>query len=147
MADSYVLGRTLAEARRLQLQGSVLAPHSAHLLRLAGIISGMRVLDVGCGAGDVSVLLAGLVGPDGAVVGVDMDPAVLELARARTAASGLRNVSFVEADLAGLRLDEPFDALVGRLILLHLEDARPRSCGLCPGSSAPAGWCPSRSSA
>jgi SAM-dependent methyltransferase len=122
MADSYVLGRTLAEARRLQLQGSVLAPHSAHLLRLAGITPGMRVLDVGCGAGDVSVLLAELVGPDGAVVGVDIDPAVLELARERTAASGLGNVSFVEADLAGLRLDEPFDALVGRLILLHLKE-------------------------
>jgi ubiquinone/menaquinone biosynthesis C-methylase UbiE len=107
MVDSYVLGRTSAEARRLQLQGSVLAPHSAHLLRLDGIASGMRILDVGCGAGDVSVLLAGLVGPDGAVVGVDMDPAVLELARERTAASGLGNVSFVEANLAGLRLDKP----------------------------------------
>jgi ubiquinone/menaquinone biosynthesis C-methylase UbiE len=75
--------------------------------RLDGITSGMRILDVGCGAGDVSALLAGLVGPDGAVVGVDMDPAVLELARERTAASGLGNVSFVEANLAGLRLDKP----------------------------------------
>jgi SAM-dependent methyltransferase len=122
MVDSYVMGRTSAEARRLQLQGSILAPHSAHLLRLAGITSGMRVLDVGCGACDVSVLLAELVGPDGAVVGVDMDPAVLELARARTAAAGLGNVSFVEADLVSLRLDEPVDALAGRLILLHLKE-------------------------
>ncbi len=43
----------------------------------------MRVLGVGFGAGDVSVLLAELVGPDGAVVGVDVDPVVLELARAQ----------------------------------------------------------------
>lgn len=122
MTDSYVLGRTSAEARRLQLQGGVLAAHSAHLLRLAGITAGMRVLDVGCGAGEVSVLLAELVGPDGAVVGVDVNPAVLEVAGARAAEAGLENVSFVEADLAGLRLDEPFDALVGRLILLHLKE-------------------------
>lgn len=99
MTDGYVLGRSTAETERLQLQASVLAPHSAHLLRLAGIASGMRVLDIGCGAGDVSLLLAELVGPHGAVIGVDLDPAMLELARARTARAGLDNVSYVEADL------------------------------------------------
>jgi SAM-dependent methyltransferase len=116
------MGRTSAETERLQLQASVLAPHSAHLFRLAGITSGMRVLDIGCGVGDVSMLLAELVGPDGAVIGVDMNPAVLELARARTAEVGLDNVSYVEAELTDLRLDEPVDALVGRLILLHLKE-------------------------
>jgi ubiquinone/menaquinone biosynthesis C-methylase UbiE len=99
----------------------VLAPHSAHLFRLAGIGPGMRVLDVGCGAGDVSMLIADLVGPTGAVIGVDVDPAVIEHARARTAQAGLTNVSFIESDLDELRLDEPVDALVGRLILLHLK--------------------------
>jgi ubiquinone/menaquinone biosynthesis C-methylase UbiE len=122
VTDSYALGRSSAEAERIQLQARVLAPHSAHLLRLAGITPGMRVLDIGCGAGDVSMLLADLVGPGGAVIGVDMDPAMLELARARTAEAGLRNVSYVEADLTGLRLDEPVDAMVGRLILLHLKE-------------------------
>lgn len=121
-SDGYVLGRTSAEAERLQLQAAILAPHSAHLLRLAGIAPGMRVLDVGCGAGDVSMLLAELVGPDGSVTGVDADPAVLELARARTASAGLANVSYLEQDLDGLRLDQPVDALVGRLILLYLRE-------------------------
>jgi ubiquinone/menaquinone biosynthesis C-methylase UbiE len=122
MTGSYVMGRTSAETERLKLQASVLAPHSAHLLRLAGITPGMRVLDVGCGAGDTSMLLADLVGPGGAVTGVDVNPAILELARARTAEAGLTNVSYVEADLAGLQLDEPVDALVGRLILIHLPE-------------------------
>jgi SAM-dependent methyltransferase len=121
-SDDYVLGRTSAEAERLQLQAAILAPHSAHLLRLAGITPGMRVLDVGCGAGDVSMLLAELVGPDGSVIGVDADPAVLELARARTASAGLANVSYIEQNLDGLRLDQPVDALVGRLILLYLRE-------------------------
>jgi len=122
VSDAYVMGRTSAETDRLQLQGSLLAPHSAHLLRMAGIASGMRVLDIGCGAGDASMLLAELVGPNGSVIGVDMDPSILELARARTAEAGLDHVSFIEADLADLRLDEPVDALVGRLILLHLKE-------------------------
>jgi ubiquinone/menaquinone biosynthesis C-methylase UbiE len=74
MTDRYVLGRTSAETERLTLQATMLAPHSAHLLRLAGITSGMRVLDVGCGAGDMSRLVAELVGPEGAVTGVDLNP-------------------------------------------------------------------------
>jgi 2-polyprenyl-3-methyl-5-hydroxy-6-metoxy-1,4-benzoquinol methylase len=122
VADGYVMGRTSAETERLQLQASVLAPHSAHLLRLAGITRGMRVLDVGCGAGDVSMLLAELVGPDGAVLGVDMNPAVLELARARAGEAGLANVAYLAGDLTDLQLNEPVDALVGRLILIHLQE-------------------------
>jgi 2-polyprenyl-3-methyl-5-hydroxy-6-metoxy-1,4-benzoquinol methylase len=122
MNDGYVMGHTSAETERLQLQASVLAPHSAHLLRLAGITRGMRVLDIGCGAGDVSMLLAELVGPEGAVVGVDMDAEILRLARARASQAGLANVSFLEAELGSLRLSEPVDALVGRLILLHLRE-------------------------
>lgn len=120
MTDEYVLGHTSVEAHRLQLQADVLAPHSAHLFRLAGIEPGMRVLDIGSGAGDVSMLLAELVGPTGSVTGVDINPDIVELARARTADAGLANVCFTVSDLAELRLDEPFDALVGRLILIHL---------------------------
>jgi SAM-dependent methyltransferase len=120
--EGYVMARTSAETERLQFQARLLAPHSAHLFRLAGITSGMRVLDVGCGVGDVSMLLAELVGPDGAVIGADIDPAALEQARTRAAESGLSTVTFVEADLNDLRLVEPVDAVVGRLILLHLDD-------------------------
>jgi SAM-dependent methyltransferase len=47
---------------------------------------------------------------------------ILESARARTAEAGLTNVSYLEADLTGLRLAEPVDALVGRLILFHLPE-------------------------
>ncbi len=122
MTDGYVLGRSSAEADRLQLQANILAPHSAHLFRLAGITEGMRVLDVGCGAGDVSMLLADLVGQGGSVIGVDMNPAILELARSRVAEAGRTNVTFVESDLADVRLDDQVDALAGRLILMHLRE-------------------------
>jgi 2-polyprenyl-3-methyl-5-hydroxy-6-metoxy-1,4-benzoquinol methylase len=122
VTDGYVLNRTSTETARLRLQADVLAPHSAHLFRMAGITAGMRVLDIGSGAGDVSMLLADLVGPTGSVTGVDIDPGVVAVARERAAAAGLANVSFLNTDIAGLRLDEPVDALVGRLILIHLTE-------------------------
>jgi 2-polyprenyl-3-methyl-5-hydroxy-6-metoxy-1,4-benzoquinol methylase len=122
MTDEYIMGRTSGETERLQIQGRLFSPGSALLLRMAGITPGMRVLDVGCGAGDVSLLLAEAVGPDGTVTGVDVNPAILELARARAAEAGLANVSFRAGDLADLRLEEPVDAVVGRLILLHVKD-------------------------
>ena len=52
-------------------------------LREAGIVPGMRVLDVGSGAGDVTFLAAELVGATGEVVGVDLAPAAIEVARSR----------------------------------------------------------------
>ncbi|MEV7044746.1 class I SAM-dependent methyltransferase [Amycolatopsis sp. NPDC051061] len=123
MTDSYAMPRDAAETGRLRLQAEIMGPHSAHLFKLAGIGPGMRVLDVGCGTGDVSMVLADLVGPTGSVLGVDVDPGVLEVARERAREAGLTNVSYLEADLGELRPAEPVDALAGRLILMHLPDA------------------------
>ena len=68
----YALGRSDAEARRLMLQHRIYGAATRQLLTEAGIATGMRVLDVGSGAGDVALLLADLVGPTGEVVGVEM---------------------------------------------------------------------------
>ena len=91
-------------------------------MEAAGITTGMKVLDVGCGAGDVALLAARLVGPTGSVVGVDNNPAVVETARQRACAAGLSNVSFVPGDLRDVELDNDFEAAVGRLILLYVAD-------------------------
>ena len=82
----------------------------------------MRVLDVGSGAGDVAFLVASLVGDQGAVVGVDRVPAALATARARAAALSLRNVTFVEGDLATITFQQPFDAIIGRYVLMFQDD-------------------------
>jgi ubiquinone/menaquinone biosynthesis C-methylase UbiE len=92
-AGEYVLGRSEAETRRLILQHQVYGPLTRRLFEAAGIGAGMHVLDVGSGAGDVAILLADLVGARGRVVGVDVDPAVLDTARARVQAAGWRNVN------------------------------------------------------
>jgi SAM-dependent methyltransferase len=74
--------------------------------------------------GDVAMLAADIVGPGGHVVGVDRDPAVLDNARQRTAAHGCSSwVTFEAGDIDSLAASEPFDALVGRYVLLYLPDA------------------------
>lgn len=120
--NSYVLGHVDAEVQRLLLQGRLYNDFTEHALRLAGLRPGMRVLDVGCGPGDVSIIAARLVGPDGAVLGVDSAADVLELARARAVGQGLHTVDFEATAIADLRLEEPVDAVIGRLILMHLPD-------------------------
>lgn len=83
----------------------------------------MRVLDVGCGVGDVSLLVAHLVGAEGSVVGVDREAASLETARKRVAQRGLSNVEFAEGDFRELGSDlGVFDAAVGRLVLMYQAD-------------------------
>ena len=66
----------------------MLRPFTVRLLRDAGIGAGMRVLDAGCGTGDVTALAAELVGAGGAVVGVDRSGEVLATARARAEGCG-----------------------------------------------------------
>src|SRR5215467_7121167 len=95
----YVLGCSDEELYRLQKQAELWHHATSRFLEDVGIKAGMKVLDVGTGAGDVALLLAGRVGPDGQVIGVDSDQNVLDLARRRAEAAGFTNVSFVQADI------------------------------------------------
>ena len=121
-ASTYVLGHADAEVRRLLLQARLYDPYTEHALRLAGLRPGMRVLDVGCGPGDVSFVAARLVGPQGSVIGIDAAADIIELAQARATEDGVRSVRFEQTTVGDLALDEPVDAVIGRLILMHLPD-------------------------
>lgn len=103
-----------------------LRPVTDALLKGAGIRSGLRVLDVGCGFGDPALDVATAVGPRGVVVGVDHDPKSLELARKRAAASGLANVSFEVGEAQALPFpDGSFDAVVSRLLVVYFPNPVP----------------------
>ena len=119
---TYVVGRSDAETRRLVRQAQLYAPLTRRLLVDAGVGQGMRVLDVGSGAGDVALLAAELVGPTGAVVGIDTDAAILEVARRRAEAVGWGNVTFVAGDVRDAALLGAFDAVVGRFVLFWVRD-------------------------
>src|SRR5262249_37369092 len=122
----YLLGHSLHEQRRLAEQGVILQPITQRLFRDAGLRRGMRVLDVGCGVGDVTCLVAEMVGSQGSVVGVDYAGSVLSTARKRVASRGLSWARFIEADISQVSLSDlgspPFDAVVGRLVLMYQSD-------------------------
>lgn len=117
-----ILTHTHSELDRLIEQASFYGELTEHLLRLAGLEPGMRVLDIGCGTGDVSFLAAKLVGEAGEVIGVDKSPEAIALAAQRAESVGLSNVRFITADLSELVLEEPVDALIGRLVLMYFSD-------------------------
>jgi ubiquinone/menaquinone biosynthesis C-methylase UbiE len=135
----YVFADRSEEQRRLQSQAEIFDPLTERVFRAAGLRPGMRVLDLGSGAGDVAMLAARLVGRDGQVVGVERDRAAVAGARARLERAGVTNVEFVEGDVQTLDgLEGGFDAVVGRLVLMYLPDpvaAITRAAGLLrPGS-------------
>src|SRR5262249_56685727 len=94
-STDYALGYTSAEEARLIRQAAIIAPITERLFREAGIGPGQRVLDLGSGMGDVSMLVARLVGASGEVVGIERDATSIERAEARVAAADLRNVNFL----------------------------------------------------
>jgi ubiquinone/menaquinone biosynthesis C-methylase UbiE len=118
----YALGYTNFEHERLIRQAARIAPYTERLFREAGLCTGQRVLDLGSGVGDVSMLLARIVGPSGEVVGIERDPYSIARAKARVETAGLRNISFTQADVNQIVTDQLFDAAVGRFILMFLPD-------------------------
>jgi ubiquinone/menaquinone biosynthesis C-methylase UbiE len=119
---SYFLGHSDAETLRLQTQAEILQPITKRLLQSAGIQPGMRVLDLGTGAGDAAMLAAELVGPSGAVVGVDRNSQILSIARERANRAGFRHLSYYEAPVETFVDDSGFDLVVGRYVLIHQND-------------------------
>ena len=115
----YILGHSPAEVRRLMLQAAILKPITERLLREAGLTPGLRVLDLGCGCGDVAMLAAELVGPNGAVVGIDRSAEVLAVARERAQAAGHANIEFRESAAEDFVDQAPFDLAIGRYVLIH----------------------------
>lgn len=119
--NAYVFSNTTEESRLLA-QSASFDPLTRRLFAEADLAPGMRVLDLGCGAGNVSRLVAAAVGPSGSVLGVDKDPEAVERSQRLTDAP---NVRFHQADVNQLttQVDGTFDAVVGRLVLPYVPDA------------------------
>lgn len=119
MAD-YALTLSETEVARYRMMGARARADEAEAWQSAGIVEGARVADVGCGPGGTLVAIAEAVGPTGAAVGVDVDPAAIVLATEMIAQVGLRNatVRVGPADNTGL---EPgsFDVVMMRHVLAH----------------------------
>jgi ubiquinone/menaquinone biosynthesis C-methylase UbiE len=120
--EFYPFRSSEEERQRLIAQGGLLAPLTQRLLEKAGISSGMHVLDIGSGSGDVALLAARLVGSRGSVIGADLDPAQVTFSEQRAEADGLTNVHFTVRDFREIEVSQAVDAIVGRLVLMYTAD-------------------------
>jgi SAM-dependent methyltransferase len=93
----YVLGHSDFEMERLKIQATAIAGITRRSIGECDVQHGMRVLDIGCGAGDVSILLAEAVGPSGLVVAIDREARAVETTRFRTETAGHRNIEALVA--------------------------------------------------
>ena len=96
-----------------------LADSAEAVLKLADAQPGERALDIGCGSGGTSLLLAEAVGPGGQVTGVDVSQPMLTLARTRTHA---KNIQFLEADAAAYPFQPEFDLIFSRFGVMFFVD-------------------------
>ncbi len=122
-SSDYVLGHSDSELQRLIEQSLFYKELTSQFLRSSGLNAGMHVLDVGCGVGDVSFFAAEIVGATGSILGIDKSTEAIALAQKRAAATGVTQVTFEVGDILNLDVEEEFDALIGRLILMYFPDA------------------------
>ena len=120
-SQAYLLADQPSELARLQLQSRVWEPSGRRLLDEIGDGRGTRVLDVGCGAIGWLRLLSKWVGPDGEVVGFDIDDALLDAARQFVDTEGLGNVVLMKDDLFASQLESSsFDLVHARFQIAPL---------------------------
>jgi SAM-dependent methyltransferase len=119
--------RWLASLDRFE---GMIAPIGAALLQRAAYHAGERVLDLGCGGGVTTLAIAEIVGPQGAALGLDVAPMLIERARHRASAAG-SSARFVCADAASAHLDTPpFDRLFSRFGSMFFEAPVPAFANL-----------------
>lgn len=100
-----------------------IAPLGAEAIQALAPGAGEQLIDVGCGCGQTTLDLAGRVGPQGSVVGVDISRPMLEVARRRAGEGAALTADFREADVQSSDLgDSVFDAAFSRFGVMFFSD-------------------------
>jgi ubiquinone/menaquinone biosynthesis C-methylase UbiE len=120
-AEQYVIRGGQRGYERLQVLARAWQPTTSTLFDRVQLGPGMRCLDLGCGSGDVTFLMAERVGPDGSVTGVDMDEVKLGLAQKVAATQGRLNVEFRQMNVYELAEPGAYDLVYARFVLQHLS--------------------------
>ncbi len=102
-------------SRYRELVTTGLGNHGEAALALFPPQAGQRVLDIGCGFGDTTQRIAGMVGPEGEAVGVDAAPKFIEASRKDAADAGVSNARFETVDVQSGELGGPYDMAFSRM--------------------------------
>jgi len=117
----YTIERGLRVRERMNLLAAVNGPATLALFDTVGVATGWRCLDLGSGGGHVAIELGRRVGPSGAVVGIDLDEELLQLAQGDAAEQRLGNITFRVTAIEEFA-ESGFDLAFARMVLMHLRD-------------------------
>ena len=109
------------ELARLEKQASIFQEMEKQMLLASGLAGHMRVLDLACGPGNITRLIAGLL-TTGTVVGADANPALLARAAAETTGDEAQKITYVQADAHQLAFPaDAFDFVYERFLFQHVS--------------------------
>jgi SAM-dependent methyltransferase len=120
-SDHYILATGGKDVKRLRLLHEIYGPGTEALFHRVGLRDGLRVVDVGCGSGNIACWVAEQIQPNGRVLAIDVSGDQIEQARRQAQRRNLRNIDFQVANAYSPRLPEgSFDLAYCRLVLTHL---------------------------
>lgn len=123
--DRFVPTIQNREIERLNYQSQVLHDLDLQIWQKAGLEPTMRVLDLGCGTGKISLEMARFLN-GGSLVGVDRSPAMVAAAETRAREEEIKNATFYLGSSDRLEFTEAtFDCVCARLLFQHLSDSQP----------------------
>src|SRR5262249_26701396 len=121
LSEHYILATGGKDVKRLRLLHEVYGPGTEALLRRVGLRDGQRIVEVGCGSGNIACWVAQQIAPSGSVVAIDFARDQIEQARRQAQSRNLRYIEFHGGDAYAPRLPEGSSDLVYcRLVLSHL---------------------------
>ena len=118
--NNYIIGVGKDDEERLSLLNELFGKTSKDLLLKAGLTPGMRILEVGCGTGNMTRWIAKQIGDNGHVTAVDISPEQIQIAKENCSQSN--NITFVESSLFDLNTSIKFDLIYSRFLIMHLPN-------------------------
>ncbi|MBK7428877.1 MAG: class I SAM-dependent methyltransferase [Saprospiraceae bacterium] len=118
----YVIDGGREGKARLNILGQAMNEYSINALLKAGIKTGLKCLDAGCGGGMMTYEMANLVGAEGYVTALDFDKDIIALNLKELEDLQIHNVNFFQTDIYALKSNEEFDLIFARYLLSHLNN-------------------------
>lgn len=154
-SNEYFLKTGQQGKNRLDILNEIFKESSISLLLKAGVGQGKRILEIGCGTGNMTSWLAEQVGDSGHVYALDFNAEQIKIAKQHATERGLRNITFLQNSISDLPklnnlplvdfiytrfvltfLNNPFNAL--ELMLLHLKN---EGCIVCEEACNSVNFC------